>query len=235
MRMAEMTYAEIAAVAPRAVAVIPTGCTEQQGPHLTVDFDSWFCEAISVAAADVLDADDTPIVVLPALPFGPTPEHRSFGAGFVDIPVSIYEPFVRAIVQSLLDQEFTRVVIWRGCGQHDLRALAAEFTAVHVPEMPYHDVWCRVADPAVPGGHADSFTTSIALARRPEMVRPDRVPRDTSAEPDWDDRALDFRRYSDSGVVGTAAHASAELGEVLWDECLATVVATLRSVSASRT
>ena len=31
------------------LVVIPTGCTEQQGPHLPVDFDTWFAETLMVA------------------------------------------------------------------------------------------------------------------------------------------------------------------------------------------
>ena len=28
------------------LAILPTGCREQQGPHLPVDFDTWFAEFI---------------------------------------------------------------------------------------------------------------------------------------------------------------------------------------------
>ena len=44
------TYQEVGAFASAgAVAVVPLGCTEQQGPHLPVDFDSWFAEALVAA------------------------------------------------------------------------------------------------------------------------------------------------------------------------------------------
>jgi creatinine amidohydrolase len=64
-------------------------------------------------------------------------------------------------------------------------------------------------------GHAGSFTTSIMLARRPELTRTDRIP-GPSREPDWSDPDLDFAAYSDSGVIGDARHGSAELGSRLW-------------------
>ncbi|MBA3652891.1 MAG: creatininase family protein [Actinobacteria bacterium] len=63
--------AKTTALPPR----VPTGCTEQQGRHLPVDFDSCFSEAVTVAAAAELDAHNLPVVALPSLPFGPTPEH----------------------------------------------------------------------------------------------------------------------------------------------------------------
>jgi len=31
------------------VAVLPLGCTEQQGPHLPVDFDTWFADTQTIA------------------------------------------------------------------------------------------------------------------------------------------------------------------------------------------
>ena len=227
MRFGELTFEEIAeAVALDALAVLPTGCTEQQGPHLTVDFDSWFAEALMVSAAERV-ADRLSVVVLPALPFGPTPEHRAFGAGFIDVPVPVYDELVRSILDSLADQGFKRILVWRGCGGHDLREVTTQFNhdnagraSAFLPGHPFHEIWCRVGDASVPGGHADSFTTSIVMYRRPERLRRDRIPAATSATPDWSDPRLDFRRYSDTGVIGSAAHADVERGRHLWDECV---------------
>ena len=67
---------------------------------------------------------------------------------------------------------------WRGCGGHDLRGAVREFNRASphearafLPEHPFHEVWCRLGDPDVPGGHADSFSTSISLHLRPATVR----------------------------------------------------------------
>lgn len=235
VRFGDMTFEEIRTSAHAgAIVVLPTGCTEQQGPHLAVDFDTWFPEALLAEAADHV-APEIEVIVLPALPFGPAPEHRNFGAGFIDIPIRVYDAFVTAILDSLAAQGFKKIVIWRGCGGHDLSDVVVQHnrtapTKTYLPEMPFHDVWCSVADPSVPGGHADSFTTSIALYRRPAMVRRDRIPAGTSAQPDWADPALDFTDCSTNGVVGTAAMASVELGHQLWISSVASAVATLRSV-----
>ncbi len=41
-RFGDFTYREIRECAKLDwLVVIPTGCTEQQGPHLPVDFDTW--------------------------------------------------------------------------------------------------------------------------------------------------------------------------------------------------
>jgi creatinine amidohydrolase len=66
-RFADLTYEEIRERAKAgAIAVVPTGCTEQQGPHLPVGFDTWFAETVSLAAATALHTTNgVPIVVLP--------------------------------------------------------------------------------------------------------------------------------------------------------------------------
>lgn len=239
MRFVDLTYREIADATSRgALAVVPTGCTEQQGPHLGVGFDSWFAEEICVAAAERLER---PLVlVLPALPFGPTPEHRGFGHGFVDLPVPVQEAVVEATLTSLAEQGFRTIVVWRGCGEHDLSGVVDRFNArsnacARLPELPYHAIWCEVADPDVPGGHADSFTTSIALHRHPDLVRVEEIPSEVSLQPDWDAKRQDFTKISTTGVVGDATHASPELGAKLWDACVKRVAATFRQIARSRT
>jgi creatinine amidohydrolase len=241
VRFTDLTYPEIAdAVSRGAIAVVPTGCTEQQGPHLGVGFDSWFAEEICVAGAERVE--QPPVLVLPAMPFGPTPEHRGFGHGYVDLPLAVQEAVVRATLESLAAQGFRTIVVWRGCGEHDLSGVVDRFNAAnaeraraHLPDLPYHGIWCEIGDPSVPGGHADSFTTSIALHRHPELVRMDKVPSEPSAQPDWSAKHQDFTKVSSTGVVGDATYASAELGSRLWDACAAQVASTLTAIAQGET
>lgn len=225
MRFGDLTYQEIKSRAQEGwLAVVPTGCTEQQGPHLPVDFDTWLAETVCLRAAQQLaEQYDLSALVLPTLPFGPTPEHRNFGSGYIDLPQETHEMVVSCVLQSLVEQGFERIIIWRGCGQHALGRLVEQFNKTHIgkakafqPELPYHAIWCQVGDPEVPGGHADSFATSIALHLRPESVRMDRVYDPQSKPVDWDAPNLDFARYSVSGVIGSPTYASAELGAKLW-------------------
>lgn len=224
-RFGDFTYQEIGKRAQQGwFAVIPTGCTEQQGPHLPVDFDTWFAETLMVAAAEKAAQDyAVQAMVLPTIPFGPTPEHRRFGSGFIDLPLSIHNALVEAILTSLATQGFQRMVLWRGCGGHDLAAVVDHFNQFHqgkahalLPSHPFYEIWCRLADPSIPVGHADSFTTSISLYLRPESVRQVQIIDPHSTEVDWNDPNLDFARYSSTGVIGDPTHASAELGKRLW-------------------
>ncbi len=240
MQYGALTYQEIHDGATAGgLALVPTGCTEQQGPHLPVDHDTWFAETILLAASDeAARRYGVESLVLPALPFGPTPEHRSFGAGYIDLPVAVHAAVLEAILGSLATQGFQRILIWRGCGGHDLHALVERFNAQQqgharavLPALPYHAIWCRMADAQVAGGHADSFTTSIMLYLRPEAVRLDRIVDPQSQEPDWNDPQLDFARYSATGVIGDPTHASAALGAQLWRECVAAVAREIQAAA----
>jgi creatinine amidohydrolase len=239
-RFGNFTYREIHECAQQSwLVVIPTGCTEQQGPHLPVDFDTWFAESLMVAAAEKAAQDHAiQALVLPAMPFGPTPEHRHFGSGFVDLPLLLHNALTEAILSSLVAQGFQRMILWRGCGGHDLKEVVDRFNRMHqgkarafLPPPPFHEIWSRLADPLVPGGHADSFTTSISLYLRPESVRQKQISDPHSTEVDWNDPQLDFARYSSTGVIGDPTHASAELGRRLWEAAVEEAVQTLKMVA----
>ena len=237
MRFEAMTRPEILAAAVRdAVIVVPTGCTEQQGPHLPVGFDSWFAQRLAEEAAEVSDRRGVPALVMPTLPFGPTPEHRGFGAGFVYLPSEVHNAVINAVVRSVIDQGFRRILIWRGCGGHDLRDVVEGVRGAHggvlvaMPEMPFAELWCRLGDADVPGGHADSFTTSIALALWPDSVRTEQIP-GPSRVPEWDREPLDFTDFSDSGVIGDPRFGSAELGRQLHAESVAWLAGQIEELS----
>ena len=243
MLYGDLTYEEVRARADEEwLAVLPMGCTEQQGPHLPVDFDTWFVEQVCLAASRKAAKEfGVQSLVLPSIPFGPTPEHRSFGAGYVDLPRELHDSLVLAALESLAEQGFGKTVVWRGCGGHDLREPVARFNKEHgadaqafLPAHPYHGIWGRVGDPSVSGGHADSFATSIALHLRPEAVRIEKIVDPRHGEVDWRDPDIDFGDYSSTGVIGDPTHASAELGARLWEAIVDEVAAIFRSVAEGK-
>jgi len=74
MRFGNLTYIEIKEkVKENYVLFIPTGCTEQQGPHLTVDFDTWFAEELLDEVTELANQNQgMKYLVAPTLPFGCT-------------------------------------------------------------------------------------------------------------------------------------------------------------------
>ncbi len=240
MRYGDLTYPEIRERAEAGwLAVIPLGSIEQQGPHLPVDFDMWFVQTLAEAAAD-LAAHEHSInaLVLPAIPFGPTSEHRNFHSGFVHLPAKLHHALVYAVLRSICEQGFTRIVLWNGYTRHDLDGVVTQFNAEHagranvfLPDIPYQTIWSELGDPTVPGGHADSFTTSLALFLRPEVVRTDRIAAPRCKPVNWRDPRLDLTRHTNTGVVGDPTHASAELGQRLWDATVQRAALLLRDAT----
>lgn len=227
MRYTDFTYEELRDLAPHVRAVfIPLGCTEQQGPHLQTDFDTWMITGLCQDIAERLQQEhDELALVMPTLPFGPTPEHTGFGFGYVNLRQSTQEAVVEDVLESLAAQGFGTLVVWRGCGQHDLKAVIDGFNASHRDCVAYQPVidYGTVAGTAfgrpVLGGHADSFATSIRLYLDREAVRTDRVRMPTLQPFDWGDD-LDFASISDTGVVGDPTQASAEAGARIWELCV---------------
>ena len=239
MRFGDLTFQEIRERAREGwLAIVPTGCTEQQGPHLPVDFDTWLAETVCLSAAQrAADRYGLKALVLPALPFGPTPEHRNYGSGYINIPQELHESVVASVLQSLAEQGFRCIVVWRGCGQHRLNQVVERFNLtygsrarVFLPDMPYARIWHKVA-PDIPGGHADSFATSLALYLRPQAVHLDRLPRPENKLVNWDDPNLDFTLYSASGVIGDPTQATRELGATLWDLVVESVALTFTELA----
>jgi creatinine amidohydrolase len=239
MRFGDLTFREIHERARKGwLAIVPTGCTEQQGPHLPVDFDTWMAETVCLAAARRAAGEHgVKALVLPALPFGPTPEHCNYGSGYIHIPQDLHEGVVASVLSSLAEQGFRRIVVWQGCGGHCLHQVVQRFNLTwrgraraFLPDLPYARIWEEVA-PDIPGGHADSFATSLALFLRPQAVRLDRIPSPETKPVNWDDPNLDFTHYSSSGVIGDPTQATRELGATLWDVVVERVALTLKELA----
>jgi creatinine amidohydrolase len=227
MKFVDYTYEELARLAPHVAAVfIPLGCTEQQGPHLAVDFDSFmiesFCEAIS---GQIEREDSLSTLVMPTLPFGPTPEHTGFGQGYVNLRQSTHEAIVQDILESLAQQSYTRLLIWRGCGQHRLDTVVRNFNTDHSPAVAYQPVidYGRISleafGEAVPGGHADSFATSICQFLDHSRIRENRIVTPALEPFEWS-TSMDFAAISNTGVIGDPGRASPEAGARIWQMCI---------------
>jgi creatinine amidohydrolase len=206
---------------------------------LPVDYDTWFVEELSLAASEYAAREyGVDSLVLPVIPFGPTPEHRGFGSGYIHLPQSVHELVIAAVLDSLVEQKFRRMIIWRGCGQHNLMKVVERFSETHAgnarvfqPELPYYDIWSRVSDASIPGGHAENFSTSLAMYLRPESVRKEKIFNPESELVDWEDPELDFSRYSKTGVIGDPTHASEGLGAELWQQAVQEVSEVIKHIA----
>ena len=141
------------------------------------------------------------------------------------------------ILDSLHAQGIEPLLLMRGCGQHDLSRVIDRFndrTGRQVARQPVVD-FKSIADDVlgthVPGGHADSFTTSVSLYLRPDTVRADQVRRPVNVPFTWG-AEMDFHAISDTGSIGDPTHASAEAGEELFRRVVAEGTLTVLTILA---
>ncbi len=110
----------------RRVVLLPIGSCEQHGPFLPVDTDLRIAELLAKKVANILsDA----AILLPALPFSCSHEHK--GLGTIALDISTVSAFVHNIARSLKAWKMPLLLVllnWHG-GNDFLGALAAEITA----------------------------------------------------------------------------------------------------------
>lgn len=145
---------------------------------------------------------------------------------------------ISSILISLAEQGFNSLVVWQGCGGHNLRNVVQVFNQsnqfhakAYLPVLSYEKLWCRYGNPLIPGGHADSFSTSIALYLKPQMVREKLIPMPETQEVNWNDPALDFSKYSTTGVIGDARHGTKKIGQKIWTELVKQASIIIKNVA----
>ena len=179
--LSEMTREQIEAVAPRAIAVLPTAATEQHGPHLPVVTDTLLCGTVAQRAAERV-CEEIVVVVAPVLCFGNSHHHRPF-AGVLSLTSDTYMAAVAQILEGLALSGFDKLVVLNGHGGNtDSNAVVGlDFVnrlghAVTLATAAYWDI----ARPAIVErgilageripGHAGRFETDLVMAIRPDLV-----------------------------------------------------------------
>ena len=220
---AELTRTHLADLAPRSLAVVPLGATEQHGPHLPTGTDFFHAEWVARDAA-ARAATRISLVVTPTLPFGSSEHHFPFG-GTISLSTTVYYDAVTAIVDSLVRDGFRKIFLVNGHGgNHELIQLVARDVALRLPVAVAASSWWYAAwDVMVAAGarevgrlpgHAGGFETSLVQAMRPELVGalPDRSPTPSPPEARWPGLIREERHgfwqsidgYSDGPGLATA-------------------------------
>ena len=171
--LALLSRTEIGRRAPRALAVLPIGATEQHGPHLPVGTDHLVVSRLARTAAAMLDGDPD-VIVAPAVPYGYSPHHLPFGATISLSPATVLAVLGEAC-RSLLGAGFPAVFILNGHGGNEELVIVAARqagteTGAIVGAGSYWSMAWDALDAAgfqqlgeVPG-HAGAFETSLMRA-----------------------------------------------------------------------
>jgi creatinine amidohydrolase len=240
----ELTAEDLRAkAAANAIVILPVASMEQHGPHLPVGVDTFLCEAVCKAGAE-LAVKDAPVVVAPTLWCGMAEHHMAFGGTFTfELPV--YQAVLLAFLKSIERHGFTKVFIVNGHGGNiaalnaflpDLtRATGLTLYATTYFELSKADLKQFLEDQESVH-HACEVETSMMMVVAPNTVKHDRLPEAYGMLNGDPRKAFPAARYlpfkdnlTATGVIGDARRANASKGEKLLAVCAEGLAATLKN------
>ncbi|HET6794265.1 MAG TPA: mycofactocin biosynthesis peptidyl-dipeptidase MftE [Acidimicrobiales bacterium] len=223
MRLADLTWTELARVAAESVLAVPVGSTEQHGPHLPVSTDTDIAVALCCALATARPG----VLVAPAVAYGSAGEHSAF-PGTLSLGAGVTESMLVELGRSA--DAFGGVLFVSTHGGNAspvsaaVRLLQSESRRVLAWSPPPAD------GPERSDSHAGRTETSVMLSLRESSVRAD------AAEPGCREplatimptlRSSGVRAVSPNGVLGDPAGATALEGERLMSTWVASLIETL--------
>jgi len=237
----ELTAEDLRAkAAANAIVILPVASMEQHGPHLPVGVDTFLCEAVCKAGAE-LAVKDQPVVVAPTLWCGMAEHHMAYGGTFTfDIPT--YKAVLLAFLKSIERHGFKRVFIVNGHGGNiaALNSFLPDFareTGLHLYATTYFEVsrddLAQFLEDQKTVHHACEVETSMMMVVAPATVKRERLGEAfgmLNGDPRKAFPAARFHSFKDltpSGVVGDARRANAQKGEKLLDVCSQGLATTL--------
>ncbi len=243
MRFERMSASQINALdKEKTIVVIPTGATEQHGPHLPTGTDS----LIGHGVVDALDkAFGGKLLVTPMLWVTCSEHHMPFG-GTLTISHESFKTSVLEVIGSAYKLGFRRFLIHNSHGgNRAVGGVIAEKCPFLFPESSVvFATWFAVASqalrPLVQGeypavGHACEFETSVMLHLHPELVDMSKAVDggDASAQPPFRSdlltgsaatRGSRFDQLTKNGVWGKPTLATAAKGKQILDITVAELV-----------
>jgi len=114
-RYNRLTWPEMnEAIARQPVVILPTGSTEQHGPHLPLDVDLFLCESVCLEAGR--RAPDR-VLVLPPVPYGLNLHHIDF-PGTIHVEPEVFIAFCLNVTKSVAYHGFKKILLVNGHGSN---------------------------------------------------------------------------------------------------------------------
>jgi creatinine amidohydrolase len=220
------------------VVILPTGSTEQHGPHLPLDVDTFLCEEVCL---EVGKRTPEKVLVLPPISYGLNLHHIDF-PGTIHIEPEVFVSFCLNITKSVAYHGFQKLLIVNGHGSNTpLVDLVARKTVLETESLcsavNYYqlavEAFAKVRETEIMA-HADEFETSLYLYLAPERVRMERALSgddvagkymSSDSVPKYPVRFNDYwGRWTDKGVHGDPRAATAEKGEVIFEAAVASLI-----------
>lgn len=234
-----LTRDEIAKIdKSKAVVLLPTGATEQHGPHLPVGTDSIILSSLIDEFVKNQSFDDGSLIFAPQLFIGKSNEHMGF-AGTLTFGTQTYYSLLHDIAGAIAKSGFKKLVLLNSHGGNtDMlnmisRDLRIDFGLdVFVFDWWFTPFWNKGLEGLKQSGtygvfHACELETSLMLHIRPETVHMELAVDEDPVESLRDNDYVTILgpytagwKTSDvtkSGVIGAPTYATAEKGKKLFD------------------
>lgn len=238
-RYNRLTWEEMnEAIELQKLVILPTGSTEQHGPHMPLDVDLFLVESVCLEVGR--RAPDR-VLVLPPIAYGLNLHHIDF-PGTVHIEPEVFIAFCLNVTKSVAYHGFTKILLVNGHGSNgplvDLVArktvLATDSLCAAVSYFSLAvEAFNRIRETPVMA-HADEFETSLYLCLAPERVRMDRAVADgdvtgkylsSDSTPNYPVRFNDiWGRWTKRGVHGDPTAASAEKGKIIFEAAVSRLI-----------
>ena len=193
-------------------AIVPFGAVEQHGHHLPLGTDWLIADGMGRALAEALEED---VLLLPAMPFGNSREHRAF-PGTITLRPATLAAVLDDIVESLRHHGFCTVIVFSAHGGNWILKPTLRELNFRFPEMTL--LWANGAlpeegEPVPEDIHAGGSVTSTLLHFRPDLVRPVTAAMDSPGivGQEFNDY-VGFDKSTRTGAWGVPTEATAEQG-----------------------
>jgi len=213
MKLGEMSWKDFKDSKPK-TAVVPTGSTEQHGPHAPLQTDTLIAEAMAEKATE-----ETDTLLLPSINVGVSREHSSF-PGTLSLSPDTFRSQLTETILSAHDSGVEKFVVVNGHGGN-VRYIR------EVCENLYHDEGLLVLEwtwfdaiNARGMGHAGELETSLLLYLEEDLLSEPGEPGDTSWGKKMHGAIFDYDTefFTRDGVVGDPNEASTEKGEKIFEQ-----------------
>jgi len=234
------------AIKQEKVVILPTGSTEQHGPHLPLDVDSFLAESVCL---EIGRRVPDKVLVLPAVAYGLNGHHIDF-PGTIHIEPEVFIAFCLNITKSVAYHGFRRILIVNGHGSNTpLVDLVARKTVLSTKSLCASVNYFQLALEAFAKvresetiAHADELETSLYLYLAPRRVKMDRavagedvhgalVSSDSTSN--YPVRFADYwGRWTRTGVHGDPTKATREKGRVIFEAAVSGLIALVEEWKA---
>jgi len=215
------------------VAVIPTGSTEQHGPHLPLNTDTASIVYIVRKAAEALYPM---VIVAPPVSVGFSPHHLCY-PGSLTLRYETFMNILFDLCESLKHHGVGKVAIVNGHkGNESPGYLAARKIRDELNlKVAFVSYWNLIPEEIVKKlmetgsfpGHAGEFETSLVLAMRPELIS-NVIPK--AAKSPWVLRGLicNMDEITGEGYTDDPSLASAEKGKKMMEAAINSLISLLK-------